>query len=108
MNNEKTKAVLAYIFGLIGGIVVLIIKDTEQRTKICAAQSITMSLLFYILQFASSFIPFSSILPIGFILNVLYLVAIIVGIVKACGDDNPEIPIIGNLAMSIFKKQIEK
>ena len=39
MNNEKTKSVLAYIFGLIGGLIVLMMKGSEKRTKICAAQS---------------------------------------------------------------------
>ena len=42
MNNEKTKSVLAYIFGLIGGLIVLMMKGSEKRTKICAAQSITI------------------------------------------------------------------
>lgn len=107
MNNEKTKSVLAYIFGIIGGLIVLIMKDSERRTKICAAQSITIFIAFYIVRFVSGFIPLS--IPyLEYIIDGVYVVAIIVGIVKACSDDEPEIPVIGNLATSIFKKQIEK
>ena len=106
MNNEKTKAVLAYLFGVIGGLIVLMMKDSERRTKICAAQSVTIFIVFFIIQFVSGFIPLS--IPyFEYILNGIYVVAMIVGIVKACGDGEPEIPVIGDWATSIFKKQIE-
>lgn len=59
MNNEKTKSVLAYIFGLIGGLIVLMMKGSEKRTKICAAQSITIALIYYIVRVAYGFIPFN-------------------------------------------------
>lgn len=107
MNNEKTKSVIAYIFGIIGGLIVLMMKDSERRTKLCAAQSITIFIAFYIIRFAYGFIPFN--IPyFEYILNGIYIVAMIFGIVKACSDDDPEIPVIGDLATSIFKKQIEK
>ncbi len=106
MNNEKTKSVLAYIFGIIGGVIVLVMKDTEKNTKIHAAQSITIFLAYYIIKFVYNFIPFG--IPyFKYILSALYLIAIIVGIVKACNEDEPDIPIIGDIAKSIFKKQIE-
>ena len=39
----------------------------------------------------------------------LYLVASIIGIVKACNDnEEPEISGIGEIAKSLFKKQIEQ
>ena len=105
MNNEKTKSVLAYIFGLIGGLIVLMMKGSEKRTKICAAQSITIALIYYIVRVAYGFIPFN----IPFIVSGLYLVAIIIGIVKACNDnEEPEISGIGEIAKSLFKKQIEQ
>lgn len=108
MNNEKTKSVLAYIFGLIGGLIVLMMKGSEKRTKICAAQSITISLIYYIVRVAYAFIPFN-ILFFDYIVSGLYLVAIIIGIVKACNDnEEPEMPGIGEIAKSLFKKQIEQ
>lgn len=104
MNNEKTKSVLAYIFGLIGGLIVLMMKGSEKRTKICAAQSITIALIYYIVRVAYGFIPF-----FDYIVSGLYLVASIIGIVKACNDnEEPEISGIGEIAKSLFKKQIEQ
>lgn len=100
MNNEKTKSVLAYIFGLIGGLIVLMMKGSEKRTKICAA--------YYIVRVAYGFIPFN--IPFfDYIVSGLYLVASIIGIVKACNDnEEPEISGIGEIAKSLFKKQIEQ
>ena len=108
MNNEKTKSVLAYIFGLIGGLIVLMMKGSEKRTKICAAQSITIALIYYIVRVAYGFIPFK--IPFfDYIVSGLYLVASIIGIVKACNDnEEPEISGIGEIAKSLFKKQIEQ
>lgn len=106
MNNQKTKSVIAYIFGLIGGLIVLLMKDSEETTKIHAAQSITIFLMYYILKFVIRFLPLQ--IPyISHILNLLYIIAILVGIVKACNGNEPEIPVIGNIAKSVFKKQIE-
>lgn len=106
MNNEKTKSVIAYIFGLIGGLIVLLMKDSEKNTKVHAAQSIIIFLAYYIIKFAYGFIPF--VIPyFEYIISGIYIIAIIIGIVNACNDNSPEIPIIGNIATSIFKKQIE-
>ena len=106
MNKEKTKSILAYIFGIVGGLIVLMMKDSERRTKICAAQSITIFIAFFTIRFVFGFIPLS--IPyLEYILDGIYAVAIIGGIVKACGDGEPEIPVIGDWAKLIFKKQIE-
>lgn len=106
MNNQKTKSVVAYIFGLIGGLIVLMMKDSERNTKIHAAQSITIFIAYYIIKFAYTFIPFN--IPyFRYILSAIYIVCMVVGIVKACNEDSPEIPVIGDIATSIFKKQIE-
>ena len=106
MNNEKTKSVIAYIFGIIGGVVILLMKDTEQKTRIHAAQAITICLGYYILKIGYNFIPFG--IPFfEYALTGIYFVLIAYGIVKACKDDEPELPVIGDLAKNIFKKQIE-
>lgn len=106
MKNEKTKAVIAYIFGLISGLIILLMKDSNKTTKLHAAQSITIFIGYYLINFIYGFIPFT--IPFfEYILNGIYIVAIVIGIVKACSDDNPEIPVIGDLAKSIFKKQID-
>ncbi len=107
MNNEKTKSVIAYIFGIIGGLIILMMKDTEKNTKICAAQSITIFIMYYIIKFVYVFIPFN--IPyFGYILSGVYIVAMVIGIVKACSDNDPKIPFVGDIATSLFKKQIEQ
>lgn len=108
MNDEKTKSVIAYIFGLISGFIILLMKDTQRNTRIHAAQSITIFIAYYIIKFAYGFVPFG--IPyFEYILNAMYFLAIIVGIVKACDNNNePEIPVIGDIAKKIFKKQIEE
>ncbi len=106
MTNEKTKSVIAYLFGIIGGIIILVMKDTEKNTRIHASQSITIFLIFYIIKFLYPFIPFG--IPyFEYILTAFYLITIVTGMVKACNSNNPDIPIIGNIAKNIFKKQIE-
>ena len=35
-------------------------------------------------------------------------VLVVIGIVKACKEENPELPVVGKLAMSIFGKKINE
>ena len=37
---------------------------------------------------------------------VVYIIAIIFGIVKVCKEEDPELPVIGEVAKKIFGKQI--
>lgn len=105
--NEKTKSIVAYIFGFISGLIVLLMKDSERNTRFHAAQSVTISLGVFIINVAYSFIPFS--IPMfSTLLNGAQFVFIVLGIVKAYKEEDPELPFIGNIAKSIFNKQIEK
>ncbi len=105
--SEKGKAILAYIFGWIGGLIVLFgLKDSERNTKMHAAQSIVIGLAYMIVTVVYRFIPFY----IPFFSKIvwgLYIVAIIIGIVKANKEEDPELPVIGGIAKSIFSKAIE-
>lgn len=106
--NEKTKAILAYIFGWVGGLIVLYAaKDNTRNTKFHAAQSIVLSLAYWIVSIAYSWMPFT----IPFFSTILwgvYIVGIIMGIVKANKDEDPALPVIGDLAKNIFGKKIEE
>lgn len=106
--NQKTRAILAYIFGWLGGLIVLFaVKDNEKNTKIHAAQAVVIGLGYTIISVAYGFIP----VTIPFFSTALWAVynlAIIFGIVKANKEEDPELPVIGNIAKSIFKKQIEE
>ena len=106
--SEKGKSILAYIFGWIGGLIVLYaLKDNEKNTKFHAAQAIVISVGYYLLNLAYSFIP----VTIPFFSTAvwgIYVVAIIMGIVKANKEEDPELPVIGGVAKSIFGKKIEE
>ena len=106
--SEKSKAILAYIFTWIGGLIVLYgIKNNEKNTKFHAAQAIVIGvgymIIYAIYQMIPVYIPFFSKLIYG-----LYAVLVIIGIVKANKDEDPELPVVSNIAKSIFGKKIEE
>ena len=103
---DKGKCVLAYIFSWLGGLIVLYgLKDNERNTKYHAAQAIVLGLGYMILAVIINFLPVPF---LGTILGIVYLVAIVFGIIKVCNGDDPELPIIGQLAQSMFSKKIEE
>ena len=105
--TEKGKCILSYIFGWIGGLIVLFaIKDNEKNTKFHAAQAIVLSGGYFIIQLLYSMLP----IYIPFLntaLWVVYIIGIIMGISKANKEENPELPAIGGIAKSIFGKIID-
>lgn len=107
MKNEKTKAVIAYLFGFISGLIILLSNNTEKKTRIHAAQSVTLFLTYYIISVAYGFVPIKISYFEG-ILVMAYGVFSILGMVRACSDDDPKLPFIGDIATKVFKKQIEK
>lgn len=106
--SEKAKCILVYLLGWIGGIIVLFaIKENKRNTKFHAAQAIVLSagysIIFMIYSFIPIYIPFFST-----VLWAIYIIGIIMGIAKANKEENPELPVIGNLARSIFGKKIDE
>lgn len=102
--NEKTKCILAYIFGWLGGLIVLFAaKNNEKNTKFHAAQSIVLSVVYMVLAGGMQLIP-----GIGSAAWVLYIVFTVIGIVKVNNNEEPELPLIGDLTKSLFGKMLEK
>jgi len=102
--TDKTKGVLCYLLGWLGGLIFILMKDSSQTVKLHAAQSITASVGYVLLTILANFIPVPFISTICWI---LYIVIAIFGIVKVCQENqNPEIPVIGNIAKAIFGKAI--
>lgn len=100
--NEKGKCLLAYLFGWIGGLIVLFgMNNSEKNTKFHAAQSIVLSGGYSILS-----LLFMKITFINAILLIVYLVGLIFGIIKAFKEEDPALPIIGDVTKSLFGKQI--
>ena len=106
--SEKAKAILAYLLGWIGGLIVLFaMKDNEKNTKFHAAQAIVLSAGYFIIDLVYGYLPFS--IPFfGTALWAIYIVGIVMGIAKANKEEEPELPVIGGVAKSIFSKQIEE
>jgi len=105
--DEKMKAILAYILGWLGGLIVLFaLKDNERNTKIHAAQAIVLSGGLFVVIMVYNMLPIY-IFGISSILNVLYLVAMVMGIVRAYNEQEPELPVVGDIAKNLFKKQID-
>ena len=102
--TDKTKGVLAYIFSFIGGLIFLLSKDSSKNVKMHAAQSIVIFLGYLILTIVYNLLPYIPMLST--IIYVVYIVAIIFGIVKVCREEDPELPVIGEIAKKIFGKQI--
>ncbi|MCI8617306.1 DUF4870 domain-containing protein [uncultured Clostridium sp.] len=105
--SEKGKCIISYIFGWIGGLIVLFaMKDNERNTKFHAAQAITLSIGYFVISIAYRFIPIT--IPFfSTALWAIYIIGIIMGIAKANKNEDPELPVIGGIAKSIFSKKIE-
>lgn len=106
--SEKGKCILAYLLGWVGGLIVLFaMKDNEKNTKFHAAQAIVLSAGYCLVTIIYGFIPVT--IPFfSTALWVIYIIGIIMGIVKANKNEDPELPLIGNLAKSMFGKKIEE
>ena len=105
--TEKGKSILAYIFGWIGGLIVLFgFPESSRSTKIHAAQAIVISGLFtailIIYGVLPVYIPFLSTAIRG-----IYAVLIILGIIKAAREDeDPKLPLVSQVAESLFGSTI--
>ncbi|MBR1803074.1 MAG: hypothetical protein IJ777_03830 [Clostridia bacterium] len=103
--SDKAKGVLCYVFGWLGGLIFILQKDSNQTVKLHAAQAIVASVGYIILDVIARQLPIPF---IGTALSVLYLLIMIFGIVKVCQESDPEIPVVSNIAKSIFKKTLEQ
>lgn len=106
--TEKGKSIISYIFGWIGGLIILFaVNDNEKNTKIHAAQAIVLSAGYFIISTIYRIIPI--VIPFfSTILWTIYILGVVMGIIKASKDENPELPVIGNIAKSFFGKKIEE
>ncbi len=105
--SEKSKSILAYLFGWIGGLVVLfVVKDNERNTRFHAAQAVVIGIGYLFITVIYRYIPI--VIPFfNTILWVIYIIAIIMGISKANREEEPELPIVSDIAKSVFGAKIE-
>lgn len=106
-NNDKIKAIVSYII-FICAIIFLVQKDSSRNLKFHAAQAIVIAVAYFIISFAFGFIAGLTGIGLFTILPyVFYILFMVLGIVKANGESDPELPVIGNITKSIFGKMIE-
>lgn len=113
--SSKAKGVISYIFGWLGGLIVLCgFKDNDRKTVIHACQAITISicqiaasLVFGVvngIMYAASGFDLSL---LSSLLSIAFFALSIIGLVKALKDDpDPKLPVIGDITMNIFAKKI--
>ena len=105
--EQKVRGLLAYLFGWIGGLVILFaLKDNDDRTKFNACQAIVISAGGNILTFILKLIPYVGF--VGSIISVLTFVLLIIGMIKAYKEEDYELPVISDLTRNIFKSQLSK
>jgi uncharacterized membrane protein len=101
--EPNVAAGLAYLFTLLGGIIMLVGGGTNKFVKWAAAQSITMWAVYFVLWTVLMFIHLWVLYPI------LWLLSIVLWIwttVTGCQGKEVRIPGIANLTESIFKSQL--
>ena len=104
--EQKIRGLLAYLFGWLGGLVVLLaFKDNDSRTKFNACQSIVMSGSSTIVSIVLGFIPVIKYLAT--IYSLLIFALAIVGMIKAYKEEDYELPVISDLTRNIFKSQLD-
>ena len=109
--DANVAAGLAYLFGLIGGIVMLVGGGTNKFVKWAAAQSITLwgaliavHVVFGIL--ASIIHVLFFLLPVLWIIDILWLVLWVWTFVTGFQGKEVRVPVIAGFTESIFKSQL--
>jgi uncharacterized membrane protein len=109
--DANVAAGLAYLFGLIGGIVMLVGGGTNKFVKWAAAQSITLwgtliaiHVVFGIL--ASIVHVLFFLLPVLWIIDILWLVLWVWTFVTGFQGKEVRVPVIAGFTESIFKSQL--
>ncbi len=106
--SDLGKGLISYLLGWIGGLIVIsAMKNNTKNDIMNAAQGIVISIANIVVSIASAFvsnyIPFFS---LG--VSILFLTITIIAIVNVINDKDPKLPVIGDIAESMFAGQLEK
>ena len=103
--DEKIKGVLAYLFGWLGGVLVLFgFKDNSQQTKFSAYQSIVISVVGTVATLVLGFIPV--IRYLGYAIYAVNIILRILGMMRSYQETDFEIPVVSELTREVFKSQL--
>lgn len=103
--QANVAAGLAYLFGIIGGIVMLVGGGTNTFVKWAAAQSITLWGVYIVLEFALAFLtPFIHFLGLLWMLvGLLWFILWLWTFITAFQGKEVRIPVIADITSNIFK-----
>jgi uncharacterized membrane protein len=108
--QPNVAAGLAYLLGLIGGIIFLVGGGTNKFVKWSAAQSITMWGLYIVIYIAFTFIAgmlhMWFLFPLLFIVNIIWLVLWLWTFISGFQGKEVRVPLIADLTESVFKTQM--
>jgi uncharacterized membrane protein len=103
--QPNVAAGLAYLFGILGGLIFFFGGGTNAFVKWCAAQSITLWVSFWILEFVLSFLS-AMVHPVAFLVPILGLLVFICWLwttITAFQGKAVVIPGVGGITTSLFK-----
>ncbi len=95
--QANVAGLLAYVLGLISGLIFFLIEKESKFVKFHAMQAMLFSAALFVLGFVLAFIPIIG-LAAGILLNLAGLVLWIVCMVKAYQGDWFKLPVIGDVA----------
>lgn len=100
--TNNVKALLAWLLGIVGGIVFLVIEKEDKLVRLHAAQSIVAGGSYFILSIVIGILDISA---LTYLLRIAYLVLTILGVVRAYHGEMYKFPVIGDMATSMFLKE---
>ncbi|MDP4179107.1 MAG: DUF4870 domain-containing protein [Bacillota bacterium] len=104
--NLTLKAVVAYLFSIVGGLIIYFTEKDNQTLKFHSAQSIAYGLIYIVVSILSRILGlFIKFLPgiISLALGIVSLIVIILGIIKAAKNEEYRFPIIAEVADKVVE-----
>jgi len=101
--DENIEGLLCYLFGVVTGIIFLVLEKENDFVKFHAMQSLVTFLSLTIIGMIAAFIPILGGL-ITLLVNLVSLVFWILGMYKAYRGERYKFPIFGNIAEDLLKK----
>lgn len=109
--QPNVAAGLAYLLGILGGIIMLVGGGTNKFVKWAAAQSITLWGLYFVIYIAFMFIVFGMLhmyilAPLLLLINLLWFVLWLWTFITAFQGKDVKVPVVAGLTESIFKSAL--
>lgn len=113
---EKTQSIIAYLLGIIGGVLVLfVLPDSTKKTRFDAAQALVLGVIFFIIR--NFYSPIVTLLTLGHFsgsylvssaITVAYILVSLYAILRVNKGEEVELPVISGLATSLLGSFIDK